>query len=61
MEIKVACNIFLIILNAILITIKNSWGFDNKELCIYALPVKEEILKEYGSTNLSYYEPTLYR
>ena len=36
---------------------KNSWRFDNDALSIYALQVKEEILKEYGARNLRYYEP----
>ena len=36
---------------------KNSWRFDNDTLSIYALQVKDEILKEYGARNLRYYEP----
>ena len=36
---------------------KNSWRFDNEALNIYTLQVKDEILKEYGARNLSYYEP----
>ena len=36
---------------------KNSWRFDNEELSIYALQVKDEILKEYGARNLRYYKP----
>ena len=36
---------------------KNSWRFDNESLSIYALQVKDEILKEYGARNLRYYEP----
>ena len=36
---------------------KNSWQFDNEALSIYTLQVKDEILKEYGSRNLRYYEP----
>ena len=31
--------------------------FDNEALSIYTLQVKDEILKEYGARNLSYYEP----
>ena len=36
---------------------KNSWRFDNEALSIYALQVKDEILKEYGARNLKYYAP----
>ena len=36
---------------------KNFWRFDNEALSIYALQVKDEILKEYKARNLRYYEP----